>query len=41
MMHIFEMGSGGMIDTLSFKKIGSGLRKLLEGGIHTDSEVIS
>jgi hypothetical protein len=33
-----DMGSGAMIYIPSFIKIGLGIRKLLEGYIHTDTQ---
>jgi hypothetical protein len=44
MKYAVEMGSGAMIYIPSFVKIGSGIQKLMGGGMehrHTDSKVIS
>jgi hypothetical protein len=43
MKYAAEIGSGAMICIPSFIKIGSGIQKLIERGIHrhTDSMVIS
>jgi hypothetical protein len=40
MKYAVEMGSGATIYIPSFIKTGSGIQKL-NGGIHTDSKVIS
>jgi hypothetical protein len=37
MNYAVEMGSGAMIYTQSFIKIGSGIRKLLEGDTYTET----
>jgi hypothetical protein len=43
MKYAFEMGSGAVIYIPSLMKFGSGIRKLIGGGIHrhTDSMVIA
>jgi hypothetical protein len=42
MKYAVDMGSGAMIRIPSFRKIGSGIQKLIKGiHKHTDSKVIS
>jgi hypothetical protein len=37
MKYTVQMGSGAMIYIPSFIKIGSGIQKLMEGGIHSQT----
>jgi hypothetical protein len=38
MKYAVEMGSGGMMYISSFIKIGSGIQKLMGGGVYTDRQ---
>jgi hypothetical protein len=38
MKYAVETGSGAMIYKPNFIKIGSGIQKLMEGGIYTDTQ---